>query len=138
MSLYLYGFLNICMYALRYCGGFVIYHHCPIFPHSQLKEEVRQAKCSAAERSDLQAQLEEARRQASLLEGQLVERGVECRELASLRRELEDLRTLTQSQEQRVAQSHREAQQSQAELSSLEAILALLHLREVDEHRHTH
>uniref|UniRef100_A0A4W6FE73 Coiled-coil domain containing 18 n=1 Tax=Lates calcarifer TaxID=8187 RepID=A0A4W6FE73_LATCA len=97
---------------------------------SQLKEEVRQGKCSAAERSDLQAQLEEARRRASLLEGQLVERGVECRELASLRRELEDLRTLTQSQEQRVAQSHREAQQSQAELSSLEAILALLHLRE--------
>ncbi|GLD51194.1 coiled-coil domain-containing protein 18 isoform X1, partial [Lates japonicus] len=93
---------------------------------SQLKEEVRQAKCSAAECSDLQAQLEEARRRASLLEGQLVE----CRELASLRRELEDLRTLTQSQEQRVAQSHREAQQSQTELSSLEAILALLHLRE--------
>lgn len=101
-------------------------------PRSQLKEEVRQAKSSAAERSDLQAQLEEAGRRASHLEQQLVERAADCRELASLRRELEDLQTLTQSQEQTVAQSHREAQRSQAELASLEAILALLHLREVE------
>uniref|UniRef100_A0A8D3A116 Coiled-coil domain containing 18 n=1 Tax=Scophthalmus maximus TaxID=52904 RepID=A0A8D3A116_SCOMX len=93
---------------------------------SELREEVREAKCLAAERSDLQTQLEEARRRASLLERQFAE----SRESASLRRELEDLRTLTLNQEQRVAQSHREAQQSQAELSSLEATLALLHLRE--------
>ncbi|XP_022610747.1 coiled-coil domain-containing protein 18 [Seriola dumerili] len=101
-----------------------------LYAGCHLKEEVKQAKCSAAESSDLQAQLEEARQRASLLERQLVERGAECRELASLRRELEDLRTVTQSQEQKVAQSHREAQQSQAELSSLENILALLHLQE--------
>ncbi|XP_044076253.1 coiled-coil domain-containing protein 18 isoform X2 [Siniperca chuatsi] len=94
---------------------------------SQLKEEVRQAKSAA---SGLQAQLEEAGRKALHLDRQLMERGVECRELVSLRKELEDLQTLTQSQEQRVAQSHRETQQSQAELASLEALLALLHLRE--------
>ncbi|XP_062284878.1 coiled-coil domain-containing protein 18 isoform X1 [Scomber scombrus] len=97
---------------------------------SKLKEEMKQAKSSAAERSALQAQLEEAGRRASYLEQQLVERAAECRETTSVRRELEDLRTLTQSQEQRVAQSHIEAQQSQAELASLEATLALLHLRE--------
>nr|XP_020471831.1 coiled-coil domain-containing protein 18 isoform X2 [Monopterus albus] len=97
---------------------------------SQLREEVRQAKCLITQRSDLQAQLEEAEGRALHLEGQLVERGAECRELASLRRELENLRGLSQSQEQRVAQSHRDAQQCQVELASLEAILALLHLRE--------
>ncbi|XP_053185559.1 coiled-coil domain-containing protein 18 [Scomber japonicus] len=97
---------------------------------SELKEEVKQTKSSAAEHSALQAKLEEAGRRASYLEQQLVERAAECREMASVRRELEDLRTLSQSQEQRVAQSHREAQQSQAELASLEGTLALLHLRE--------
>nr|XP_020442116.1 uncharacterized protein LOC109951779 [Monopterus albus] len=102
----------------------------PCLPCSQLREEVRQAKCLITQRSDLQAQLEEAEGRALHLEGQLVERGAECRELASLRRELENLRGLSQSQEQRVAQSHRDAQQCQVELASLEAILALLHLRE--------
>lgn len=100
--------------------------------HSELKEEMKQIKSSAAECSDLQAQLQEAGRRASCLEQQLMACAVECKEMASLRRELEDLRTLTQSQEQRVDQSHREAQQNQAELASLEAILALLHLREVE------
>lgn len=94
---------------------------------SQLKEEVMQAKCSAAESSDLQVQLEESRRRASLLERQLAEQGAECRESASLRRELENLKSVTQSQEQRAAQS-------QAELSNLEAILSLLHLREVQKY----
>ncbi|XP_062413840.1 coiled-coil domain-containing protein 18, partial [Pungitius pungitius] len=90
---------------------------------SQLKEEV---KCAAG----LQAQLEEAGQKVVHLERQLVERGAEFRELASLRKELENLRTLTRSQEQKVSQSQGEAQQSQAELASLEAILSLLHLRE--------
>lgn len=91
-----------------------------------------QAKCSAAESSDLQVQLEESRRQASFLEQQLVEQGVERRELASVRRELENLKNVTHTQEQRLAQSHREAQQRETELSNLEAILALLHLQEVE------
>lgn len=106
----------------------------PRLPPSQLKEEVRLAKSASA---GLQTQLEEAGRKALHLEQQLMEKGAEFRELASLRKELEDLRTLTQSQEQRVAQSHREAQQSHAELASLEAILALLHLREVERNIYT-
>ncbi|XP_068458861.1 coiled-coil domain-containing protein 18 [Clinocottus analis] len=94
---------------------------------SQLKEEGRQVKSAAA---GLQAQLEDAGQKVLHLERQLMERGAEIREQASLRKELENLHTLTESQEQRVAQSHREAQQSQAELASLDAILSLLHLRE--------
>lgn len=100
---------------------------------SQLKEEVRQTKSAAA---GLHAQLQETERKASHLEQQLMEQGAECRELASLRKELEDLRTLSESQEQRVTESQREAQQSRAELDSLEAILALLHLREVERNTH--
>lgn len=99
----------------------------PHLPPSQLKEEVRQAKSTA---TGLRAQMEETEQKALLLERQLKEQGAKCREL-------EDQRTLTQSQEQRVAQSHREAQQSQAELASLEAILALLHLREVESNIYT-
>ncbi|KAM6989144.1 coiled-coil domain-containing protein 18 [Tautogolabrus adspersus] len=94
---------------------------------SRLQEGVMQAESVAA---GFKAQLEEAGRKALYLEGRLKEQGAECRELASLRKQLEELQTLTQSQEHRVAQSHREAQQSHAELASLEAALTLLHLRE--------
>ena len=94
---------------------------------------MRQAKATAA---DLQAQAKETGQKASHLERQLVERGEECREMASLHRNLEELRTQTHRQEQRVTQSHREAQQSQSELASLEAILDLLHLREVETYTH--
>ncbi|XP_008431594.1 coiled-coil domain-containing protein 18 [Poecilia reticulata] len=87
---------------------------------SQLQEELRQGGAAAAL---LQAQLEQAARRASQLEQQLSERGAECKEAASLRREVEELRTLTRDQEQK-------ATQTQAELSALEAVLALLHLQE--------
>lgn len=99
---------------------------CPSF--SQLMEKLRQATAATA---GLQAQIEEAGRKTSHLEQQVAERGAEYREVTSLRRELENLRTLTHSQEQRVAHCQKEAQQSQAELASLEAILALLHVKEV-------
>ena len=102
---------------------------------SQLREEVTQSKSAAA---GLQSQLEETKQRALHLEQQITERGAEGRELASVRKELGELRTLTQGQEQRMAQSYREAQQSRAELDSLEAILALLHLREVEGKRHTY
>ncbi|TNN69827.1 Cytoskeletal protein Sojo [Liparis tanakae] len=94
---------------------------------SQLKEEGRQVQSVAA---GLQAQLEDARHKVSHLERQHMERDTESRELGSLRKELENLRTVTQNQEQQAAQSHREAQQSREELASLEAVLSLLHLRE--------
>ncbi|MEQ2194160.1 hypothetical protein XENOCAPTIV_024643, partial [Xenoophorus captivus] len=102
---------------------------------SQLHEEIRQTKAAAAH---LQAQLDQVGRKASQLEQQLSERGAECREMASLCREVEELRTLTRSQEQKVAQSHREAEQSQAELASMEAILTLLHQQEVGKLLNSH
>ncbi|XP_061775837.1 coiled-coil domain-containing protein 18 isoform X2 [Nerophis ophidion] len=97
---------------------------------SQLKEEVSLTETLAAQHSDLQAKLEDAGRRSSDLRRQLIERSAECRELVSLRKEVEDLRTLAKNQEQCLAQSHRAAQQSQAENASLEAIISLLHLRE--------
>ncbi|XP_019733265.1 coiled-coil domain-containing protein 18 [Hippocampus comes] len=97
---------------------------------SQLKEDARRAKTSAAEYSDLQAQLEDAERRSSDFRRQLTERSADCRELGSLRKEVEDLRAVTKNQELCLAQSRRVAQQSQAEATSLEAILSLLHLRE--------
>ncbi|KAM9789151.1 coiled-coil domain-containing protein 18 [Neosynchiropus ocellatus] len=97
---------------------------------SQLMVEVRQAKTCASERSDLQTQLEETKKQASYLDLQLREKNADSRELVSLRREVEHLRTLTKNQEQQVTQSLKDAQQCRAELNSLEAILSLLHLRE--------
>lgn len=91
-------------------------------------EELQLAKSTA---TGLGAQLVDMEKQNLLLEGQLKEQGAKCREVASLCRQLEDQRALTQSHEQTAAQRHRECQQSQAELESLQAILSLLHLREV-------
>lgn len=75
--------------------------------------------------------MKEMEQKVSDLEQRLKDHGAKCRELASLRNSVDELQCLTQSQEQTVAQSQREAQQKQTELDSLEAILALLHLREV-------
>lgn len=75
--------------------------------------------------------MKEMEQKVSDLEQRLKDHGTKCRELASLRNRVDELQSLTQSQEQTVAQSQREAQQKQTELDSLEAILALLHLREV-------
>ncbi|XP_061588611.1 coiled-coil domain-containing protein 18 isoform X2 [Cololabis saira] len=94
---------------------------------SQLQEKVRNVKATAA---DLQSQAEESRRKSSEMERQLAERTAECTQATSLCRELGNLRALNHSQEQRLAQSHREAEQSQAELAGLEATLALLHVRQ--------
>lgn len=76
--------------------------------------------------------MKEMEQKVSDLEQRLKEHGAKCRELASLRNRVDELQSLTQSQEQSMAQSQREAQQKQAELASLEAILGLLHLREVE------
>lgn len=97
-------------------------------------EELQQAKSSAA---GLEAQLVDLEKQNVLLEGQLKEQAAKCREVAFLRRQLEDQRALTKSHEQTAAQSHRQCQQSQAELESLQAILSLLHLRGVRKNMNT-
>lgn len=96
---------------------------------SQLKLEVKQANAAS---TGLQAQMKEMEQKVSALEQRLKDHGAKCRELASLRNRVDELQSLTQSQEQSLAQSQREVQQNQAELASLEAILALLHLREVE------
>lgn len=95
---------------------------------SQLKLEVRQANAAS---TGFQAQIKEMEQNVSDLEKRLKEHGAKCKEMASLRTRVDELQSLTRSQQQNVAQSQREAQQNQAELASLEAILALLHLREV-------
>ncbi|KAJ3595534.1 hypothetical protein NHX12_004837 [Muraenolepis orangiensis] len=97
---------------------------------SQLSEEVRQARSLSSEHSDLQARLVEASRQTSHLERELGERAAQAPDRLRLFQELEEVRGTRHCLEQRLAQGLREAQQSQAELASLEAILALLHLRE--------
>ncbi|KAJ8011364.1 hypothetical protein DPEC_G00057380 [Dallia pectoralis] len=97
---------------------------------SKLTEELTQARTFNTKTVELQGCLEEAAQRTSRLEMELGERAFASRDLAALRRETEELRALTQSQEQRLAQCHREAQQRQAEMTSLESILALLHLRE--------
>lgn len=76
--------------------------------------------------------MKEMEQKVSDLEQRLKDHGAKCRELASLRNRVDELQSLTKSQELSMAQSQREAQQNQAELASLEAILALLHLREVE------
>lgn len=95
---------------------------------SQLKLEVRQANAAS---TGFQAQMKEMEQTVSDLEKRLKEHGAKCRELASLRNRVEELQSLTQSQQQNMAQCQREAQQNQDELASLEAVLALLHLRDV-------
>ncbi|CAN9503205.1 unnamed protein product [Ophioblennius macclurei] len=95
---------------------------------NHLTEELNQAKVAAAR---FKFELKEAAQKSMRLEQLLADQGVEDREkISSLRTELEDVRALNHSLEQRMAQSHLETQQCHAELASMEAILALLHQRE--------
>ncbi|MBN3313228.1 CCD18 protein, partial [Atractosteus spatula] len=80
----------------------------------------------AAEKADLQSLLEESRQQILKLEGELAGRETILRERESLKRENGDLRALSDCQSQRLAQCQREMEESQAELTSLESILAQL------------
>ncbi|XP_069049992.1 coiled-coil domain-containing protein 18 isoform X2 [Lepisosteus oculatus] len=84
----------------------------------------------AAEKTDLQSLLEESRQQILKLEGELAGREPALRERESLRRENGDLRALSDCQSQRLAQCQRELEESQAELTSLESILAQLQFKE--------
>jgi len=93
---------------------------------SQLREEVRQARSLASDRSDLQARLDEAGRRACQLEREAGERASQATD-----RHREEARGALRGLEQRLAGALRDAQQSQAELAALEATLGLLHLREV-------
>ncbi|XP_071202064.1 coiled-coil domain-containing protein 18-like isoform X1 [Salvelinus alpinus] len=96
----------------------------------QLKEESVRAKAVSVESATLRSRLEEASVQAVELKRRLSDREIVEKDIEVLRKECGDLRHLTTSQEQRLEHCQREAQQSQAEQASLEAILSLLHLRE--------
>uniref|UniRef100_W5MAY9 Coiled-coil domain containing 18 n=1 Tax=Lepisosteus oculatus TaxID=7918 RepID=W5MAY9_LEPOC len=92
----------------------------------------------AAEKTDLQSLLEESRQQILKLEGELAGREPVLRERESLRRENGDLRALSDCQSQRLAQCQRELEESQAELTSLESILAQLQFKEVQTQGQVH
>ncbi|XP_031641622.1 coiled-coil domain-containing protein 18 [Oncorhynchus kisutch] len=96
----------------------------------QLKEESVRAKAMSVESATLRSRLEEASVRAVELKRRLSDREIVEKDIEVLRKECRDLRHLTTSQEQRLEHCQREAQQSQAEQASLEAILSLLHLRE--------
>lgn len=85
----------------------------------------------SVESATLRSRLEEASIQAVELKRRLSDREIVEKDIEVLRKECGDLRHLTTSQEQRLEHCQREAQQSQAEQASLEAILSLLYLREV-------
>ncbi|XP_064789048.1 cytoskeletal protein Sojo-like [Oncorhynchus masou masou] len=96
----------------------------------QLKEESVRAKAMSVESATLRSRLEEASVRAMELKRRLSDREIVEKDIEVLRKECRDLRHLTTSQEQKLEHCQREAQQSQAEQASLEAILSLLHLRE--------
>lgn len=101
---------------------------CSHLPLSQLQQQLKQAEAGAA---DLRLQLEEATQKVLKLEQQLTEQRAARSEVTSLHRELQELRAASCSQQQKLAQSCAEAEQSRAELASLEVALSLLHLKEV-------
>ncbi|XP_051989334.1 LOW QUALITY PROTEIN: coiled-coil domain-containing protein 18-like [Xyrauchen texanus] len=96
----------------------------------ELKEVYSRSECLSTERVQLLSQVQQLSDHLKQLQKDLTEREARLQEVARLRRENEDLRLLTACQEQRVAQANREREQDRAELTSLESILDLLHLRE--------
>lgn len=105
---------------------------------SELKEVQSRSESLSTENVQLQAQVQQLSDQLKQLQRELTEKEAQLQEMAGLRKENEDLRLLTACQEQRVANAHREKEQDRDELTSLESILDLLHLREVLEYTHTH
>ncbi|XP_051983885.1 coiled-coil domain-containing protein 18-like isoform X1 [Xyrauchen texanus] len=97
---------------------------------SELKEVHGRSESLSAERVQLQYQVQQLSDQLKQLQRVQTEKEVQLQEVAALRRENEDLRLLTACQERRVVQSNREREQDRAELTSLESIVDLLHLRE--------
>ncbi|XP_051555297.1 coiled-coil domain-containing protein 18-like isoform X2 [Myxocyprinus asiaticus] len=97
---------------------------------SELKEVHGCSESLSAERVQLQYQVQQFSDQLKQLQREQTEKEAQLQEVAALRRENEDLRLLTACQEQRVVQANREREQDRAELTSLESIVDLLHLRE--------
>lgn len=98
---------------------------------SRLKEAAERSDTLKSECDSRRSQLEEAARWSDDLARRLEVKEAEVREMEALRRETADLRLLTTSLQQRLEENQQEAQLSRTQLSNLEAILDLLHLREV-------
>ncbi|KAA0719027.1 Coiled-coil domain-containing protein 18 [Triplophysa tibetana] len=84
----------------------------------------------STERVQLHSHVQQLSDQLKKLQKELDDKETQLQATASVRRENEDLRLLTACQEQRVAQALREKELDRTELTSLEGILDLLHLRE--------
>ncbi|KAK3513397.1 hypothetical protein QTP70_014223 [Hemibagrus guttatus] len=96
----------------------------------ELKEARVHSEALSAKCQELQAQIQQASEQLDRLQRELKQKEMQLEEVEGLRREREDLRLLTACQEQRLTQTHRDMEQTRAELASLEKVLDMLHLRE--------
>lgn len=96
----------------------------------ELKEMRVHTEALSDERQELQAQVQQTSAQLNRQQRELELKEMQLQELEGLRREKEDLRLLTACQEQRLTQTHRDMEQTSAELNSLEKVLDMLHLRE--------
>uniref|UniRef100_A0A3B1JAK3 Coiled-coil domain containing 18 n=1 Tax=Astyanax mexicanus TaxID=7994 RepID=A0A3B1JAK3_ASTMX len=96
----------------------------------ELKEGRNRAESVEAEGVELQGRFQQVSERLIGLQKELKQKEAELEEVSGLRREREDLRLLSACQEQRLAQAQREMEQSRVELTSLERVLDLLHLRE--------
>lgn len=94
----------------------------------QLKEDSSKAQSLSGEIADLRSHVQSSSGEVSRLQRELAEARTAAE---ALKRENGELRSFSSTQEQRLALCLREGEQARAELASLEAILNVLHLREV-------
>ncbi|XP_048845616.1 coiled-coil domain-containing protein 18 isoform X2 [Brienomyrus brachyistius] len=101
-----------------------------------LEQEIRQLRVELQKEQEVSKEAEAARRLLQEREAEAARRLLQEREEATVRQvealkqENAELRSASSQQEQRLAQCRREAEESRAELTGLEAILGLLHLQE--------
>ncbi|MGH0157681.1 UNVERIFIED_CONTAM: hypothetical protein FKN15_057642 [Acipenser sinensis] len=85
-----------------------------------------------AEKTELLSALTESNQKISILESELTAKDKILEEKGSLKRENQELRTLTTQQSERLVECQREIEETQSELASLESILSQLNNREVE------
>ncbi|MGH0169223.1 UNVERIFIED_CONTAM: hypothetical protein FKN15_056535 [Acipenser sinensis] len=85
-----------------------------------------------AEKMELLSALTESNQKISILESELTAKDKILEEKGSLKRENQELRTLTTQQSERLVECQREIEETQSELASLESILSQLNNREVE------
>ncbi|XP_041133018.1 coiled-coil domain-containing protein 18 isoform X1 [Polyodon spathula] len=85
-----------------------------------------------AEKTELLSALTESNQKISILESELTAKNRILEEKCSLKRENQELRTLTSQQNERLVACQKEIEETQSELASLESILSQLNNREVE------